>query len=114
MEDQKDTQPQSLIDQIKEYIELQIKIAQYKAIDGSSEAFATIVVAVILSCAGVLILIFASIALGFYLSGVLHTNWGGFGCVALLYLVAALIMYLCRQSMKNAIADSVINKIFNK
>lgn len=113
MEDQKDTQPQSLIDQIKEYIELQIKIAKYKAIDGSSEAFATIVIAVILSVAGVLVVIFASIALGFYLSEVLHTNWGGFGCVALLYLLAALILYLCRKSIKNSIADSMINKIFN-
>jgi len=114
MEDQKDTQPQSLIDQIKEYVELQIKIAKYKAIDGSSEAFATIIVAIILSIVGVLILIFASIALGFYLSEVLHTYWGGFGCLAALYLVIALILYITRQSMKNAIADSIINKIFNK
>ena len=113
MDDQKDTQPQSLIDQIKEYIELQIKIAKYKAIDGSSEAFATIVIAIILSVAGILVLLFASVALGFYLSEVLHTNWGGFGCVALLYLVAALILYLCRQSIKNSIANSFINKIFN-
>ena len=114
MEDQKDTQPQSLIDQIKEYIELQIKIAKYKAIDGSSEAIATIVIAIILSVAAVLVVIFASVALGFYLSEVLHTYWGGFGCVAVLYLVAALILYLCRQSIKNSIADSMINKIFNK
>ena len=113
MEDQKDTQPQSLIDQIKEYIELQIKIAKYKAIDGSSEAFATIVIAVILSVAGVLVLLFASVALGFYLSEVLHTNWGGFGCVAGLYLILLLILLVSGKAIKTSIANKMINKIFN-
>ena len=113
MEDQKDTQPQSLIDQIKEYIELQIKIAKYKAIDGSSGVIASAIVGTVLALLAVFLIMFASTALGFYLSDVLQSFWAGFGCVAGLYLVLVLILLLSSKAIKTSIADKIIRKIFN-
>lgn len=113
MEDQKDTQPQSLIDQIKEYVELQIKIAKYKAIDGSSGVIASVIVGTVLALLALFLIMFASITLGFFLADVLQSFWGGFGCVAGLYLILVLILLLSSKAIKASIADKMVNKIIN-
>lgn len=113
MEDQKDTQPQSLINQIKEYIELQIKIAKYKAIDGSSGVLASVIVGAVVALLAIFLILFASTALGFYLAEVLGSLWAGFSCVAGLYLILALIFSLNSKAIKASIADKMIRKIFN-
>ncbi len=114
MENQKETQSQSIVDQIKEYIELQIKIAKYKAIDGSSGVIASVIVGATLAILGLFLILFASFTLGFYLSEVLESFWAGFGCVAGLYLVLVLVISLSSKAIKNAIGDKMISKIFNE
>ena len=114
MENQKETQSQSIVDQIKEYIELQIKIAKYKAIDGSSGVIASIIVGATLAILALFLMLFASFTLGFYLSEVLESFWAGFGCVAGLYLLLVLIIALSSKAIKNAIGDKMISKIFNE
>lgn len=113
MEDQKDTQSQSIVDQLKEYIELQIKIAKYKAIDGTSGVLGSIIVGVTLAILGLFLLLFASTTLGFYLAEVLESFWAGFGCVAGLYLILVLILLASSKGIKASIADKMITKIFN-
>ncbi len=113
MEDQKDTQSQSIVDQIKEYIELQIKLAKYKAIDGSSGVIASVIVGATLGVLALFLILFASFTLGFYLSEVFQSFWAGFGCVAAFYLVLVLILVLSSKSVKASIADKMIRKIFN-
>lgn len=111
MEDQKDER--SIVDQLKEYIELRIKIAKYKAIDGVSEYAAQAIVAVVLVFVGLLLLLFASCTLALYLSTVLASYWQGFGCVALLYLLIMLIVLISKRGIKTSIANSVISKTLN-
>jgi hypothetical protein len=113
MEDQKDTQSQSIVDQIKEYIELQIKIAKYKAIDGASGALGSIIVGTLLALLSIFLLLFLSTTLGFYLAEVLESFWAGFGCVAGLYLVLVVILLLSSKAIKASIANKMINKVFN-
>ena len=114
MENQKETQSQSIVDQIKEYIELQIKIAKYKAIDGSSGVIASVIVGATLAILGLFLILFLSFTLGFYLSEVLESFWAGFGCVAGLYLILVLVISLSSKAIKNAIGDKMISKIFNE
>lgn len=111
MEDQKDQK--SIIDQLKEYIELQIKIAKYKAIDGVSEFASQAVIGVALAITGLLVLLFASCTLALYLSSVLASYWQGFGCVTLLYLLIMLVVVISKRGIKTSIANSVISKTFN-
>ena len=113
MEDQKDTQSQSIVDQLKEYIELQIKIAKYKAIDGTSGVLGSIIVGATLGILGLFLVLFASATLGFYLAEVLESFWAGFGCVAGLYLILVLILLASSKAIKASIADKMITKIFN-
>ena len=111
MEDQKDEK--SIIDQLKEYVELQIKIAKYKAIDGVSEYAAQAVIGIVLTVIGLLVLLFASCTLALYLSSVLASYWQGFGCVALLYLLIMVIVIISKRAIKTSITNAVISKTFN-
>ena len=111
MEDKKVTPP-PIIDQLKEYVETRIKLAKLQAIERSSTVAASIIadLAVVITLA--LAFIFASFTLAYYLSDVLGTNWMGFGCVAILYLLIALVIKLSKKQIEKPIANEFIQKIF--
>jgi hypothetical protein len=111
MEDTKETQ-QPLIDQLTAYAETRIKLAKYKAIDGSSSVIASILADVVVIISMVLAFIFASFTLAFYLSQVLDSLWQGFGCVALIYLVIAIICKINKAGFERPIANAFIQKFF--
>ncbi|MES2810595.1 MAG: phage holin family protein [Bacteroidota bacterium] len=105
-------QPQSLIDQIKEYIEIRIKLAKYKAVDSSSTVIASIIADVVVIMSMVLAFLFASCTLAFFLAHVLNSNWQGFGCVALLYLLIALVLKFNKLAFERPIANAIVKTIF--
>ncbi|MDB5117777.1 MAG: hypothetical protein JWQ79_3269 [Mucilaginibacter sp.] len=113
MEAKKEPQP-PLIDQLKEYVELRLKLAKYKAIDGGSTIIAGLIADVVVVISMVLAFIFASFTLAFYLSEVLNSYWGGFGCVALLYLLIAIIIKYNKKNIEKPIANAFVQKIFKK
>ena len=91
MEEQKETPP-PIIDQLKEYAETQIKLAKYEAIDRSSSFLAGFITDMIVAVSFVLTFLFLSLAAAFALSNLLCSYWAGFGCMALIYLVIAIII----------------------
>ncbi len=111
MEDQKEKLP-PIIDQLKEYAETRIKLAKYEAIDRSSSIAASLVVDVIIAISFVLTFLFLSFTLAFYLSQLLHSYWGGFGCTALLYLLIAIILILAKDKLQKPLINLFINKLF--
>jgi len=113
MEAPKETPPQ-LIDQLKEYAELRIKLAKYKAIDGGSSIIASIIADVVVIISMVLAFIFASFTLAFYLGHVLDSTWAGFGCVSLIYLLIAIAFKMNKAGFERPIANAFIQKFFKK
>src|ERR1700748_1939162 len=111
MEDTKETQ-QPLIDQLTAYAETRFKLAKYKAIDGSSSVIASIIADVIVIISMELAFIFASFTLAFYLAQILDSLWQGFGCVALIYLVIAIICKINKAGFERPIANAFIQKFF--
>ena len=111
MEDKKETPP-PIIDQLKEYVETRLKLAKLQAIEGSSSFAASIIADFAVVITLVLAFIFASLTLAYYLSDVLGTNWMGFGCVAILYLLIALVIKLNKRRIEKPIANEFIQKIF--
>jgi hypothetical protein len=101
-----------LIDQLKEYLETRLKLAKYKAIDGSSTVVASIIADVVVIISMVLAFIFASFTLAFFLSGLLGSYWQGFGCVTLLYLLIAVVLKINRHGFERPIANAFIQKFF--
>jgi len=111
MEDKKEPQP-ALIDQLKEYAETRIKLAKYKAIDGGSSVAASLVADVVVAISMLLAFIFASITLAFYLGHVFGAEWMGFGCVAAIYLLIAVIFRVNKAGFERPLANAFIRKFF--
>ncbi len=111
MEAKKEPQP-PLIDQLREYAELRFKLEKYKAIDSGSTILSGILADVVVIVSMVLAFIFASFTLAFYLAEKLESYSGGFGCVALLYLVIAIIIKVNKKGLEKPIADVFVRKIF--
>ena len=111
-EDKKEQQP-PIIDQLKEYVETRIKIAKLKAVDGSTSVIAAIVADVAIVLSLLLVFIFGTTTLGFYLSDLFDSFWKGFGCITLLYLIVAIVLKVKSPIIQKTIASRLIEKILN-
>jgi hypothetical protein len=113
MEDEAKKEPlPPLFDQLKEYAEIRFKLAKYQAVDGGSAIFASLIADVVVVISMLLAFIFASFTLAFYLADVLQSYWGGFGCVALIYLLIATFIKVYKRAIEKPIANAFVRKIF--
>ena len=99
-------------EQLKEYIETRLKLAKLEAIDKGSSIIAGMVVDMIIAVSFLLTFLFLSFAVAFILSSLLKSNWAGFGCTALLYLLIALILIRVRKKVERPIINLFIKKFF--
>lgn len=114
MEDQKEQQPQpSIIDQLKEYAETRIKLAKYQAVDSSTSIIAAAITRAVVIICLLLLFVFASFTLAFYLADVLGSVWQGFGCIALFYLIIAVIVNAKKGGIEKTIANKLVDKFLN-
>ncbi|MDR6942049.1 phage holin family protein [Mucilaginibacter pocheonensis] len=115
MEAKKETPPlPPIVDQLKEYAETRFKLLKYEAIEGGTSILASMITDVITAISMILAFIFASFTLAYYLSDVLDSFWEGFGCVALIYLIIAVIIKLNKERIEKPLANLFIQKIFKK
>ncbi|MDB5011063.1 MAG: hypothetical protein JWR67_2478 [Mucilaginibacter sp.] len=112
MEAPKETTHPPFMDQLKEYAETRLKLAKYKAIDSGSSIIASIITDLVVVISMVFVFVFASFTLAFYLSKVIGSYWEGFGCVALLYLLIAVIFIVNKAGFEKPIANAFIQKFF--
>ena len=103
--------PQSIILQIKEHLETHIKLAKLKAIDKGTSVIAGLCIEIIVFFALLSALLFASITLGFFLAGIFHSYWEGFGCVAGFYFLILIGLLAFRKSLERPIINALIKKI---
>lgn len=111
MEDQKEKLP-PIIDQLKEYVETRLKLAKLDAIDKSTSVLASMITDVIVAISLILTFLFLSFALAFYLSGLFHSYCAGFGAVAGLYLLIAVIIILTKDKLQKPLVNLFIRKLF--
>lgn len=110
MEAKKETPP--IIDQLKEYVETRIKLAKLQAIESSATVAAGLIADVAVVISMILAFLFASFTLALYLGKVLGDYWIGFGIVAVLYLILALLVKANKQRIEKPLANTFIQKIF--
>ncbi|MCX6205588.1 MAG: hypothetical protein NTZ19_04965 [Bacteroidetes bacterium] len=84
---------------IQEYVELKIEIFNLKFIRKSSSIGGILIWIMILAFSGLLILFFAGITLGFWLSKVFESNIAGFGATTGILLLITLILVLARKQL---------------
>lgn len=110
MEDTKEAKP-GLTDQLKQYIETRIKLARYQAIEKGTSFFSTLITEAFVLICIVITLFFATITLALFLGSIFGSYWEGFGCVTLLYLLAAVIV---SKTKDKYIEPRIINFLVRK
>jgi hypothetical protein len=84
---------------LQEYVELKIEIFNLKFIRKSSSIGGILIWILILSFLALLILFFAGMTLGFWLSNVFGSNIAGFGATTGILLLITLILILARKQL---------------
>ncbi|MCJ8210489.1 phage holin family protein [Mucilaginibacter sp. RS28] len=120
-EQQKETQQQEqtpkeppILEQIREYAETRIKLSKYKVIEKSTGVIASLVTTIATVVCLLLTFLFASFTLALFLADVFHSYWKGFGAVALLYLIIAVIVMSAKDSFRKPLVNALIKKIFSE
>jgi len=110
----KEEQPQQppILDQLKEYAEIRFNLAKLRAIEGGTSIAASIIADVVALICMSMAFIFASITLAFYLAYVFNSDWEGFGCVAAMYLLIAIVVKMNKSRLERPIINGIIQKIF--
>ncbi|WP_214073693.1 phage holin family protein [Mucilaginibacter sp. dw_454] len=112
MEEAKKEPQAPLFEQLKDYAEIKLKLAKYQAIDSGSTIFASVIADVVVAISALLAFIFASFTLAFYLAEVFQSDWKGFGCTALIYLLIAIIFKFNKGGFERPIANAIVKKFF--
>jgi hypothetical protein len=101
-----------ITEQLMDYIDTRIKLGRYKAIDKFTSIFAGLLTSAFVIICGMLAFFFASITLALYLSDVMQSFWQGFGIVALIYLVLALLVVMLKDRyLEPSIINTLVKKI---
>lgn len=106
MEEEKTFQLDRLTAKLKRQLELKIDLLSLQVGENVAKAAATIVTRGILILIALLFVVFATIALAFYLGTVFNSLWQGFLVVAGGYLLIGLIAFFIKDGV---IEDSLVN-----
>ncbi|MBD1393843.1 phage holin family protein [Mucilaginibacter glaciei] len=112
MEPKKET-ARPIIEQLHEYVETRAKLLKLEVIDRSTNVIAGIVVDLVMIIMFILTFLFASFTLALFLGDVLGANWKGFGSVAILYLLIAVIVIIARKPVQRPLVNILVRKLFN-
>ena len=112
MEPQKET-VRPIIEQVQEYVETRAKLLKLEVIDRSTSVFAGVITDMLIVITLVLTFLFASFTLALYLAQAFHSSWKGFGSVALLYMIIALVVILSKKAFQRPIINALVRKLFN-
>jgi hypothetical protein len=104
----------TLVRAFTEYVEARVELIKKEIRDEIATQVSKIIVMIMLMLIGLLTLAFLSIAAGFLLSEWLGSTTYGFLCVAGLYLLFSIILWLGRDGASNAIAENIKKKMEQK
>ena len=87
-----------IIQTIKQLIEVRVQLIKSEIQDQFSDIFSRIFILVLMGLASLMILLFASLSLAFYLGEILYSPFKGFLYVAVIYLLLFVLLFLIRES----------------
>ncbi|RWY55830.1 phage holin family protein [Mucilaginibacter gilvus] len=111
MEPQKEaTRP--IIEQAQEYVETRVKLLKLEVIERSTAIVANVVVELTVVVFFLLTFLFASFTLALFLGDVMHSYWMGFGSVAILYMLLAIVLLVAKKPIERPIVNILVRKLF--
>ncbi|WP_421941678.1 phage holin family protein [Pedobacter sp.] len=115
MQENKDKSIEDLVDDAKGFLEARIEYTRLYLVEKVSKLFADIVTSTAVIVCFILAFLFGSVTLALFLSDVLGSYTRGFGCVSLIYIVLAIIVYLTKDKyIEKAIINVAIRRYFDK
>ena len=113
--DDKTPRNDSLIGNLTGYLDTRIDIIKLETQEKVKGAFVSTVHGVALALLGVLFIVFGSIYLGLVLNQALNSPSAGFGLVATLYLVLAVLFFVgVDKKVFQGVADKLLNNTIYK
>ena len=115
MEDKKEKDIEDLLLDAKAYVETRIEYTKLSMVEKGSKIFADLITNAAVIICFVLAFLFASFTLALYLSEVLGSHVRGFGCVAGIYLLLSIIVFLTKDKyIEKLLVNLFIRKYFDK
>lgn len=105
----------SLIDDLKEYVNLKIQLLKLTVAEKAAHAMASLIATIVLILLAFVVLLFGSLAVAFLLGECLNSYAAGFGIVAGFYLLIALIILLTKKKIiEKPLMDKFISLLLKK
>ncbi|CAH0192748.1 hypothetical protein SRABI27_04523 [Pedobacter sp. Bi27] len=115
MQENKDKSIEDLVDDAKGFLEARVEYTRLYLVEKVSKVFADLVTSTVVIVCFILAFLFGSVTLALYLSDLLGSYAGGFGCVSLFYILLALGVYLTKDKyIEKAIINVAIRRYFDK
>ncbi|MGM9476368.1 phage holin family protein [Pedobacter sp. GSP4] len=115
MQENKDKSIEDLVDDAKGFLEARVEYTRLYLVEKISKVFADLVTSTAVIVCFILAFLFGSVTLALYLSDVLGSYAGGFGCVSVFYILLAIIVYFTKDKyIEKAIINVAIRKYFDK
>lgn len=113
--DDKNPRPEGIVSHLIGYVDTRVDMVRLEAQEKAKSIFVNTVHGVALGVLGFLFVIFGSIYLGFALNQVLDSPSAGFGLVAALYLVLAVLFAVgVDKKVFQGVADKLLNNTIYK
>lgn len=115
MEENKEKSLEELFLDARAYIDTRVEYTKLSAVEKGSKIFADLITNAAVIICFVLAFLFASFTLALYLSDVFGSYASGFGCVAGIYLLLSIIVYLTKDKfIEKFLVNMFIRKYFDK
>lgn len=115
MEQEKEKDIESIFDDAKEYVDARVEYVRLSAIEKGAKIFADLITNGTAVLCFTIALLFGTITLSLFLSDILGSYTRGFGCVAGLYLLVAVIVFFVKEKyLEPKLINIFIKKYFEK
>ena len=115
MEEKKEKGFEDILAEAKTYLDTRVEYTRLFLVKSASKLFADLISTAIVAICFTLAFILGTITLALFLSTVFNSFTAGFGSVALLYLLLAIIVFLTKDNIiEKAVVNFTIRKYFKK
>lgn len=105
---------EGLTDDLNKYVKTNVELIKLEATEITSLIGSKLIANLFLLLVGIFIILFVSLAAGFYLSTYFNTNYTGFIIVAGFYFLLWLVLILGKRGLiERPVRDKIISKIFS-
>jgi len=115
MQENKEKNIEELLSDAKTYLDARMEYVRLSLVEKVSKGVANMITSSVVVISFVLAFLFGTITLALFLSDVMGSFTRGFGCVSLIYLAIAIVVYLTKDKyIEKAIINVAIKTYFNK